>query len=81
MGALDPCGRRLFARPRALLLVGATSRTATYHRKVATLAFLSPHLQAAILAGKLPDPTLQIPVGSDIPLAWADQEARVAMAR
>ncbi len=49
----------------------------SYIRTRAPLAFLSPKIQAAILAGtQPPDLSLERIVRSGIPLDWADQEAK-----
>lgn len=45
-----------------------------YERRLAALAFLAPDLQAAIVAGRQPAGLkLQHLLGTDLPLAWADQ--------
>ncbi len=53
------------------------SHSESYIRTRAPLAFLSPKIQAAILAGTHPaDLSLERIVRSGIPLDWAEQEAR-----
>ncbi len=52
----------------------AKSPPSAYRRRLANLAFLSPDIQAAIVAGQQPAGLkLEHFLRSDLPLAWADQ--------
>lgn len=57
----------------------AASPTTQYEQRLLALAFLSPELQTAILAGRQPDGlSLQNLILNATPLAWADQAAHLA---
>ena len=55
----------------------ARGAATAYRRLLANLAFLAPEIQAAIVAGRQPAGLkLEHLLRSDLPLAWADQQAK-----
>lgn len=55
----------------------AGSPAGAYQRRLASLAFLSPQIQAAIVAGRQPAGLkLEYLLRGTLPLAWADQKAK-----
>lgn len=73
--ALDEMGIR--PDGRAHESHAAKSPASAYRRRLSNLAFLSPQIQAAIVAGQQPAGLkLEYLLRSDLPLAWADQKVK-----